>query len=462
MSFNFSAINLWCNKNLVDLEFIIWEILKFSTTDLEINLYDAPEDDLCEYVIINTCGFLSTSREEAEKTIRYYDELGKKVIIVGCYISVKDDNFLKSLKNLYSIIPFVDYKTVEKLIFGKENNTKLNIWSIIKLKSGLKNIKESKLNKYLDSLKVNNEGKKAFIWKWNEVRAYFNDIYEYEYLKISEWCDNACSFCIIPKIRWKQKSRDIEDILAEVQTMVSNGIREIEIISQDTTRYGIDNYGQARLIDLLREIDNIPWDFKYRVFYLYPDIMTQEAIKQMKNLKKLIPYFDIPFQHISPMVLKKMWRFYDSKHIHNFLDSIRDNFDENFLHTNFIIWFPGETEEDFQLLLDFVKKYEFDSVSVFGYHDEPLAPSYRLDTKIPEEIILDRLSRLWKILDTIYDKKDKARKGKTHKWYIMDISDEKVVVRPEIKAPEIDDYDEVNNENIRWKIELGNLVEYIL
>jgi ribosomal protein S12 methylthiotransferase len=199
-SFRFSSVNLGCSKNLVDLEFAIGQILKFSDR-LQIEYYDTPEDKEVEYVLVNTCGFLSTAREESEQTLKHFDSLGKKVVLMGCYVSVKDDAFLASMKNLHAVLPFTDYSSIEKMLLG-ENMPRVNAHALQKLKEGgLASLKEGKLREYLSTIGGNQIGKKAFVWKGDEIRAYIHAPFGYEYLKISEGCDNNCSFCIIPKIR---------------------------------------------------------------------------------------------------------------------------------------------------------------------------------------------------------------------------------------------------------------------
>jgi len=274
--------------------------------------------------------------------------------------------------------------------------------------------------------------------------------------------NNTCSFCIIPKIRGKQKSRTIEDILEEVKIMVKSWIKEIEIISQDTTRYGVDLYNKPQLLELLEEIDKIEGDFVYRLFYMYPDVLSFTHLDRLSKLKKMLPYFDMPFQHISPNVLKNMWRFYDEKHIFKLLDYIKDKFPKAFFHTNFIAWFPGETEEDFQMLLDFAAKYEFDSVSLFGYHDEVLAPSFNLPWKVDFKTIASRVERMSNVLNPIYDKKEAAKSDAELVWIIQEVTEDwKIVVREQIKAPEIDDYDTITVENIvEWIVEVGEKIYY--
>ncbi len=382
MSFCFSSINLWCSKNLVDLEYIVWKIMSSSKED--IKYFDDPEEDDVQYVIINTCWFLSSSRDEAEETIKYYDDLWKKIILTGCYVPVRDDDFLKTLNNLYRVFPIEQSETISKKIFD---------------------FKEGKLDNYLKNLERLNGTKKAFIWSGKKPRFPFNSPFAYEFVKIAEWCDNRCSFCIIPKIRWNQTSRSIEDIIAEIKSLVNLWVKEIEIISQDTTRYWSDLYWEVKLFELLEEIEKIDLDFRFRLFYLYPDVLTLKHLEKLKNFKKFIPYFDLPVQHINPNILKRMWRFYDDKHIFALFDFIKSEFKDAFLHTNFIVWFPWEWELEFQDLVDFAKKYEFDSVSMFGYHDEKLAWSSKLNKKVDDKEIVKRVETMSNVLNEIYDKK---------------------------------------------------------
>ncbi len=454
MKFYFSAINLGCTKNLVDLEYVVWQILSSQSWN-DIRFFEEPEAKQVEYIVINTCWFLSSSRDEAENTIRYYDDLWKKIILMWCYIPVRDDDFLNSLKNLYKIIPQKESEHINSEIFGWDKK--------VDLVSKVQNFKEWRLKDYLKNLDRLESDKKAFIWSGKSTRMPFNSPYWHEFVKISEWCDNRCSFCIIPKIRWDQKSRPIEDILDEIKNLVNMWIKEIEIISQDTTRYGSDLYGEVRFFELLEEIEKLDLDFRYRIFYLYPDILTFSHLEKLKSFKKFIPYFDLPFQHISPKILKRMWRFYDDNHIFKLLDFIKSEFNDLFLHTNFIVWFPWEDEDDFNELVNFAKKYEFDSVSMFGYHDEQLASSSKLDQKVDDSEIIKRVEILSEILNEIYNKKENFRIWKEFTWYIYDFDDEKAYIRWEYKAPELDELDTVPLKNIiNWNIEIWEKVIYRL
>jgi len=461
MKFYFSSINLWCNKNLVDLEFIIWEVLKFSN-DYDIRYFEDPEDNDAEYVFINTCWFLSTAREEAESTIKYYNDVWKKIIIIGCYIQVADKIFLDSLNNLYKIIPFVNYDIVWEILWINNINkpkldTMKNIWV-------LANLWKKKLDTYLSEIKSNQISKNAFIWKWDEVRAYINSPYWYEYLKIAEWCDNKCTFCIIPRIRWRQKSILIEDVIEQAKIMINSWIREIILIAQDTTRYWVDIYWEPRLIELLEQLEKLDWDFRYRLLYMYPDNISLKHLEKMKSFKKFIPYFDIPFQHISKSILKNMWRYYDTEYIFWFLDYIKNNFTKYFLRTAFIIWFPWESDKDFKELYDFVNKYRFDWVALFEYHDEPLASSSKLDWKIESKKALSRIKKLDKLINEIYIEKTRSDSWKIFSWTIEWIDWKSISVRRELRAPEIDELDTISKKQIISKsnLELWQVIEYRL
>ncbi len=490
---------------MVDLEFAIGEILKYSDR-APIEFVEDPEDPHAEYVIVNTCGFLSSARQESEETLSYYDGLGKKLILMGCYVSVKDDAFLSGLRNLVSIVPFMSYSVIEELVLGKKS--KFNLGAIVKAKQAHKESKEKTLSNYLASIEAPGKGKKAFVWRGDEVRAYMHAPFGYEYLKIAEGCDNNCTFCIIPTIRGRQTSRPIESIITEVKLMLDQWIREIQILSQDTTRYGTDLYDEPRLMELLEKIDETidEWNSasltredvrlsgqegsasndktprssttplnrgaKFRVYYLYPDILTLDHLAKLAKLKHFLPYFDIPFQHISENILKLMGRHYDQEHIFAFLDTIRSTFPNSFIRTSFIIGFPGETEENFEELCQFVEKYQFESVGIFQYHDEPLAASSKLPNKVDESVAKDRIEKLTPILERIYTSKTEARKWRMQFGYIMEIRESEprtknqeprtIIIRPELHAPEVDEYDEVLTDDITGKIEIGSFVEYIL
>ena len=222
------------------------------------------------------------------------------------------------------------------------------------------------------------------------ARAYTNIDLGFEYLKIAEGCNNHCSFCIIPKIRGKQTFF--------LQCMK---IKELILIAQDSTRYGVDLYGKAQLFELLEAIDQIEADFHYRVLYLYPDLLTKKHLERLTKLEKFIPYFDLPLQHASPKILKAMGRFYNHDMTLELLEFIKQQFPERFIRTNFIIGFPGETEEDFQLLMEFIQQDWFENIALFEYHDEPLAASSQLPNKVDAQTIRKRFLAAKKLVDQL-------------------------------------------------------------
>lgn len=183
------------------------------------------------------------------------------------------------------------------------------------------------------------------------------------------------------------------------------------MIAQDSTRYGIDLYGKARLFDLLEAIEQIEGDFRFRVLYLYPDILTKKQLEKLTSFRKFIPYFDLPLQHASPKILKSMGRFYNHEMTLELLNFIKSNFEEYYIRTNFIIGFPGETEEDFRLLIDFIGQDWFDNIALFEYHDETLAPSSSLPDKVEDKVIRTRFQEAKRLVTSLYDARQEAKKG---------------------------------------------------
>ena len=251
--------------------------------------------------------------------------------------------------------------------------------------------------------------------------------------------------------------------------MIADGIKEIILIAQDTTRYGTDLYGEPKLLELLQKLDKLKGEFTYRLLYLYPDIVTLTQIKALAKLKKFIPYFDIPLQHISSPILKRMGRFYDESYITTFLNQIKISFPIKFMRTNLIIGFPGETDQDFDKLMKFVDKTKFDNIALFEYHDEPLAASSKLDQKVDYDIIRARFTKIRQLVNKHLLQREEERKGNEEVGYIMEILDnEQLVVRPELHCPEIDSYDEISLEQVtgvfedKEELDIGDKISYIV
>ena len=342
---NVGFVSLGCSKNLVDTEMCIG-LLK----DKEINIVNNPED--ADMIIVNTCGFIESAKEEAINTLfemAEYKKTGKckYLVAIGCLVKRYKEDLEKSMPEVDLFISTDEYDK----FWDKINN-------LIKFE---KNQKEIML-----------EYKKRVITTGNKLA----------YLKIAEGCSNRCTYCAIPQIRGPYISRNMEDILEEAKLLAKKGIEEVVVIAQDTTKYGIDLYGESKLAELLKElckIDGFKW---IRFLYAYPESITDELIKVVKEEEKICNYFDIPIQHYSDKVLKRMNRKSDGKSIENLLNKIRKEIPNVIIRTSLIVGFPGETEEDFFELYEFVHRVKFDKLGVFMYSKEDNTPAALLKEQI--------------------------------------------------------------------------------
>jgi len=394
-----------------------------------VNYFADPFDKKTDIVFLNSCGFISSARDEMMDMLRQLTKAKKTIYLIWC-----------GLQYYKTMMP----TTMEKMKFAEFTNLHFLSWN---------DFESVTIRQLIAGYTSKEFGDFTFA---NTPRAYTNAHLGFEYLKISEWCDNACTFCIIPRIRGKQVSLPIETIVSEVENMIDAWIKEIVLIAQDTARYGMDLYRRKPMLgELLKKIDAIPGDFTYRLLYLYPDILSKDQLKEMTKLQKFIPYFDIPLQHISPTVLKRMGRFYHTRSINSLISTIKKIFPISYIRTNIIVGFPGETKEDFNQLKTYLKNSDFDNIALFEYHDEPFATSSKLPDKIDEKEIRKRFLDLKKIVDSLLAKKAKARKGKEEIGYITWIENwklkiENLVVRPWLHAPEIDAYDEISLKQVVW------------
>ncbi len=445
---NFSLINLWCTKNLVDSQYFLGRIFDISlkTPEYQLNYFTDPFDTNVKIVFVNTCGFISSWRDEADATVKKLLKAKKVVYLMWCAVQY--------------------YKKLQGQRKRDQDHGPHHMPHIPELhylsRSDLNKVNLRQILQWYDS-KVYDEFEFP-----TSPRVYTNIEQKFEYLKIAEGCDNRCTFCIIPAIRGKQQSLPIEKILTEAKQMIANGIQEIILIAQDTTRYGTDLYWTPKLLELLKKLDKLKWDFSYRLLYLYPDIVTLNQVKELKKLKNFIPYFDIPLQHISSPVLKKMGRFYDEKYIIQFIDQIKKTFPVRFIRTNLIIGFPGETKQDFEKLLKFVDETKFDNIALFEYHDEPLAASSKLPNKVSDAEIRARFTQIRQLVNKQLFQRNSARKNKQEIGYITEIYKWTLVIRPRLHCPEIDELDELPIKNViatfdrKNELEIGDKIVYTL
>ena len=344
-------VTLGCSKNEVDSSCMM--------SILDKNRYSVENDpQKADIIIVNTCGFIDAAKEESIDTILQmakYKETGscKKMILSGCLAQRYPEELLKEIPEADGIIGTGNINQINDILDRSIDGERV--------------IKVDNINSpYLEGIKKE---------KVNVT----------EYVKISEGCNNNCSYCIIPKLRGKNRSRRIEDIYEEVSYLAKNGAREIILIAQNTTDYGIDLYGRYSLSKLIKEISKIN-DIKWiRVLYLYPDHFTDELISEFINNDKLVKYVDIPLQHYSDHVLKLMDRHTDKEHIKNLIEKLR-KIKGLVIRTTFIVGFPGESEEDFNILREFINTYKFDKLGVFTYSREESTKANNLNEQIDEDV----------------------------------------------------------------------------
>ena len=373
---NVGFVSLGCSKNLVDTEMMIG---LFKNNNFKI--VNNPKE--AEIIVINTCGFIEPAKQEAINTIlemsEYKNKKCKYLIAMGCLV----ERYKKDLQKLLPEVDlFLSIKEYEK------------VWDEI---SKLINIPEE--GKY-----TNMEYLEREISTGNNMA----------YLKIAEGCSNRCTYCAIPAIRGPFESRKIEDVLEEAEQLAKKGVKELVVIAQDTTKYGIDLYGKPRLAELLEKLCKIE-GFKWiRFLYAYPETITDELIEVVKNNEKICNYFDIPIQHISNPVLKKMNRKSNEESIKELIKKIRKEIPNVIIRTSLIVGFPGETQEDFEKLCEFVKTAKFDRMGAFTYSKEDGTPAERLPNQIHGNTKKARYNKIMKIQKEISDQKGKEKIGKTY------------------------------------------------
>ncbi len=391
---NVGFISLGCSKNLIDTEVAIG-LFK----ENHYKIVNKPED--ADILVVNTCGFIESAKEEAINTIlemaEYKKQRCKYLIAMGCLVQRYYDDLVKALPEVDLFIKIDEYNKLWKKI---EDLIKRDIVEKVKTKTSTKisEIRPLPMPTYDEFLnRVVTTGK------------------NYAYLKIGEGCSNKCTYCAIPYIRGPFVSRKMEDILEEAEKLASEGIKEIIVIAQDTTKYGEDIYGKSRLAELLQEIskiDGIEW---IRFLYSYPEGITDELIDTVANNPKIAKYFDIPIQHISNVVLKRMNRKTSKEKIENLLEKIRNKIPNVTLRTSLIVGFPGETEEQFGELLEFVKKAKFDKLGTFMYSKEEGTPASRLPEQIHGNTKKARYNKIMKAQKQISLEKQENKIGKTYK-----------------------------------------------
>ena len=349
-------ISLGCSKNLVVTEEMIGLFKKHG-----YDIVNNPED--ADIILINTCGFIESAKDEGINTILemadYKSDKCKYLIVTGCLVERYKEELEKELPEVDLFVKISDYS---------------DMWNMIE-----ELVNKSKVIDRLDY--------KDRVITTGDSMAY---------LKIAEGCSNFCTYCAIPYIQGRYVSRPYEEILDEAKRLEEKGIKELVVIAQDTTKYGIDLYGKSRLAELLNDLCR--FNFKWiRFLYSYPESIDDELIEVVKNNDKICSYFDLPIQHISNNVLKKMNRKSDKESIINLISKLRKEIPDVVLRTTLIVGFPGETEEDFNELCKFVKESKFDRLGAFAYSKEDGTPAAKFNDQIEEKVKKSRRNKIMEI-----------------------------------------------------------------
>ncbi len=378
-------VSLGCPKNQIDTEVMLREV---AAAGYEIT----PEETEADVVIINTCGFIESAKREAIDNILDIAWLKKNhklkaIVVTGC------------LAERYREEIFEQFPEVDALLgVGSIHNIVEAIEAVTVKKKKASKAKYSSFDNK-ETVKLGGER----ILTTPEYAAY---------IKVAEGCDNRCAYCAIPAIRGKFRSRPIEDIVSEAKELEALGVRELTVVAQDTTRYGVDIYGRYSLAKLLRAITdetNIPW---IRLLYCYPDKVTNELIAEMRDNPRILKYIDMPIQHISDRMLTAMNRHGDSALIKDVISKLRREIPDIVIRTTFIVGFPGETEEDFRELCEFVSETKFDRAGAFAYSREEDTPAYDFDDQIDEQVKQDRVDILMREQMAVSEEKNSAMVGK--------------------------------------------------
>lgn len=407
MNKKIGMVSLGCPKNLVDSELMLGT--------LEACGYEIVADsNEAQIIIINTCGFIESARQESIDTIIEMAEFKKSncelLIVTGCLAQRYKQEILDEIPEVDAVIGTGSYSEISSVI-----------------KDAYKGNRPSKYGKlegteYLEGERIVSTGK------------------GYAYLKIAEGCDNCCTYCVIPKLRGSFRSRTKDNIAREASKLAAAGIKEIILVAQDTTRYGIDIYGKKQLVELIQMISSIKGIEWIRLLYCYPEEIDEPLINEIANNEKVLKYIDIPIQHASDSILKRMGRRGSIKDVSNLIDTLKNCIPGLVLRTTFIVGFPGETDDDFEKLESFIIKYRFDRLGIFMYSKEDDTPAAKMHKQVPLKIMKLRHNRLMRLQSNISKEINYGRVGKMYKVLVEGVADDGIFYygRSYQEAPEID------------------------
>ena len=408
MEYKVGMISLGCPKNQVDAEHMLALI---DAAGCEIVDYV----NGCDVVIVNTCGFIDDAKKEAIENILDMVELKKegiisKIIVTGCLAQRYKDEIVTEIPEVDAVVGIGAngdiVKTIEEVMSGVDT-----------------------IEKYPPRVDLPLEGQRILT-----TPQYW------AYLKIGEGCSNRCTYCTIPSIRGNMRSRSMENVIEEAKQLAESGVKELILIAQDTTSYGLDLYGELKLPELLNElckIDSIEW---IRLLYCYPDRITDELIETMKKQEKIVNYIDLPLQHADDKILKAMNRRGDQAMIRNVIEKLRTEISDVVIRTTFIVGFPGEGEDEFENLAVFVNEIEFDRLGVFTFSAQEGTPAYDMEDQVEEDVKTRRGEIIMQDQYSIMEEKNNEKIGKTYKVIVEDYDgySDSYTGRTYMDAPEID------------------------
>ncbi len=395
--------HLGCEKNRIDSEHMLGLLASSGYT------VDTDEE-AADYVIVNTCSFIQAAREESIRTLVELAESNKKIIISGCLAQHFQEELLNELPEAVAIVGTGDYQKIVNVVQRVEAGER---------------VKEISHNPQF----IADESTPRFRTTTEGVA----------YLRVAEGCDYSCAFCIIPKLRGKQRSRSIESIVAEAKALAQQGVQELILISQITTNYGLDLYGEPKLAELLRKLGevDVPW---IRIHYAYPTGLTSKVIEAIKETPNILPYLDLPLQHSHPEILRAMNRPWQGQVNDKVVERLKDTLDGAVLRTTFIVGFPGEEDDHFEHLADFVERHQFDHVGVFTFSREEGTTAFNLPKPVSQELMQERRDILMELQQPISAERNRCCIGKTVDVLIEQENPEtgELIGRSARFAPEVD------------------------
>ena len=426
MEYKVGMISLGCPKNQVDAEHMLALI---DAAGCEIVDYV----DGCDVVIVNTCGFIDDAKKEAIENILDMVELKKegiisKIVVTGCLAQRYKDEIVTEIPEVDAVVGIGAngdiVKTIEEVMSGVDT-----------------------IEKYPPRCDLPLEGQRILT-----TPQYW------AYLKIGEGCSNRCTYCTIPSIRGNMRSRSMENVIEEAIQLAESGVKELILIAQDTTSYGLDLYGELKLPELLNElckIDSIEW---IRLLYCYPDRITDELIETMKKQDKVVNYIDLPLQHADDKILKAMNRRGDQAMIRNVIEKLRTEIPDVVIRTTFIVGFPGEGEDEFENLAVFVNEIEFDRLGVFTFSAQEGTPAYDMEDQVEEDVKTRRGEIIMQDQYSIMEEKNSEKIGKTYKVIVEDYDgySDSYTGRTYMDAPEIDGIVRFTSDR---DLDIGDFVE---